>query len=127
MGSLVLDRTSATPVCDQIAQAFRWRIGTGILRAGEMLPESRAAASRWGVEPQDVDQAYAALTRAGWTVHLDEGGVQVASVQPPEPVTGGDEMDGWLDEVLMIAGQRFGHSPAMLANLILARQPSEWR
>jgi DNA-binding transcriptional regulator YhcF (GntR family) len=118
---LHLDRVSPTPLYHQIVQAIRWRIGTGALRADDDLPGIRDAAEAWNVNYHTVRRAYHELAAEGWVESVQGAGTRVASALPSKGSTRRG-LDGWLDDVLDIALERFGVPPAELARLIHARQ-----
>lgn len=60
-----LDRHSGVPVFRQIQDQVRFLIATGILKAGEELPSTRALAGELGLNPMTVSKAYAWLEREG--------------------------------------------------------------
>jgi len=62
---LRLDRHSGVPVFRQIQDQVRFLVATGILRAGEELPSTRALAGELGLNPMTVSKAYAWLEREG--------------------------------------------------------------
>ena len=53
------------PLFHQIAEALRYWIATGRLKAGERLPSVRKAAEDWGVNLHTVRRAYSELAREG--------------------------------------------------------------
>lgn len=60
-----LDPDSPVPLYHQLAEAIRYRIATGTLPAGAILPPLRRAAEEWGVNLHTVRHAYKALGAEG--------------------------------------------------------------
>jgi DNA-binding transcriptional regulator YhcF (GntR family) len=72
-----LDPTSPVPLYHQIAEAIRYRIATGALAPGDLLPPLREAAARWGVNLHTVRRAYAQLGEQGVTETAPPVGTRV--------------------------------------------------
>jgi GntR family transcriptional regulator len=62
---LSLDHHSPVPLYHQLAESIRYRIATGELKPGEVLPPLRRAAKAWGVNLHTVRRAYAELAESG--------------------------------------------------------------
>ena len=62
---LEVDRTSSTPVSEQLFEQFRFQIATGQISTGQTLPSTRSAAERLGISFHTVRKAYQALVDAG--------------------------------------------------------------
>ena len=60
---LNLDHQSPVPLYHQLAEAIRYRVATGELKVGAVLPPLRHAAKLWGVNLHTVRRAYAVLAR----------------------------------------------------------------
>ena len=60
-----LDHASPVPLYHQIAEAIRYRIATGALPPGAVLPPLREAARLWGANLHTVRRAYTELGRTG--------------------------------------------------------------
>jgi GntR family transcriptional regulator len=118
---LHLDRSSPTPLYHQIVQAIRWKIGTGALRAGDVLPPLRDAAGQWEVNYHTVRRAYQELAEEGWVESVQGAGTRVAEALPRtrENRRG---LDRWIDGIIDVGTERFGLSVTDLARLIQARQ-----
>jgi GntR family transcriptional regulator len=114
---LQLDPASPTPLYHQIAQAIRWRIGTGVLPVGGSLPSARRAAEEWGVNFHTVRQAYAELVRQGLVESQVGSGTRVVSAG-----TTPGELRGFLEAFCDQGAERFGLTRAELAAL-LTRPP----
>ncbi|MEV0297199.1 PLP-dependent aminotransferase family protein [Nocardia sp. NPDC050710] len=63
---LVLDRSASEPLSVQVADGLRAAATTGLLRAEDRLPSSRALAQRLGVSRTVVAAAYDQLHAEGW-------------------------------------------------------------
>lgn len=118
---LHLDRSSPTPLYHQIVQAIRWKIGTGALRAGAVLPPLRDAAEQWDVNYHTVRRAYQELADEGWVESVQGAGTRVAEALPgtQENRLG---LDRWLNDIVDVAAERFGLSVTDLVRLVQARQ-----
>jgi GntR family transcriptional regulator/MocR family aminotransferase len=94
---IVIDRTSAAPVYQQIANALIKLIQNGILRPGASLPGSRQLASLLDVHRKTVEAAYEELFIQDWIKVVPRKGPQVSQrlpevrphpfidAQPPSP------------------------------------------
>lgn len=60
-----LDPASPVPLYHQIAEAIRYRVATGALKAGDGLPSLKNAARSWGVNLHTVREAYKELAAEG--------------------------------------------------------------
>jgi DNA-binding transcriptional regulator YhcF (GntR family) len=115
---LSLDAASPVPLYHQLAEALRYRIATGTLAPGTVLPPLRAAARQWGVNLHTVRHAYAALATLGLvrtqapqgTVVL--GGATRRKDGAARPDRGGAEE--FFARTLREARERFGLGPAEL-------------
>lgn len=121
MLTLTLDRASPSPLYHQIAQAIRWRIGTGALVAGESLPPIRDAAERWGVNYHTVRRAYGELARQGLVESAKGSGTQVTAVATVVPSGGEDDLDDWVERIITTAHERYGLSAQDLASIVNER------
>lgn len=121
MDALRLDRSSPTPLYHQIVQAIRWKIGTGALRTGEILPPVREAADRWAVNYHTVRRAYHELASEGWVESLQGLGTRVAAVPPVESSNEEGDLDHWLGQIIATGQDRYGLSPEDLAAVIRER------
>jgi DNA-binding transcriptional regulator YhcF (GntR family) len=118
---LDLDRVSPMPLYHQIVQAIRWKIGTGVLRAGDLLPPIREAAVEWEVNYHTVRRAYHDLAQQGWVESVQGAGTRVAEAIPAvRKSTRG--LERWVDDVINMGSTRFGLSAAEVARLIHARE-----
>ncbi len=63
--SLKPDPGSPVPLYHQIAEGIRYRIATGAVAIGTVLPPLRAASAMWGVNLHTVRRAYAELAAQG--------------------------------------------------------------
>lgn len=77
------------PLYHQIAEAIRYRIATGVLAPGDLLPPLRAAAASWGVNMHTARRAYAELARARLVESRPQSGTRVlASARAPARTAG---------------------------------------
>ena len=60
-----LDLKSGTPICDQIVSGFIRLKAIGVLRTDDQLPSVRALASKFSVNPNTIQKAYAILESKG--------------------------------------------------------------
>jgi DNA-binding transcriptional regulator YhcF (GntR family) len=102
---IVLHRDSGVPLAHQIGLAIRYRIATGRLAPGSVLPSYRAAALEWGVNLHTVRRAYLELARAGLVRIDDRRGATVLEDPRPEP---NSSLDRFAAEVVDLAEQQFG-------------------
>lgn len=77
MLTLKLDPDSPVPLYHQIAEAIRYRIATGALGPGDVLPPVRVAAEVWGVNMHTARRAYAELARARLVESRPQSGTRV--------------------------------------------------
>jgi hypothetical protein len=127
-----LDPEHPTPLYHQIATAIRWKIGTGVLASGELLPPLRTAAEVWNVSYHTVRRAYGELARAGHVQSRRGDGTRVVETavpaQPPAVWEGAvGEGSGPADpadpgvfvrRLLLAARRRYGLSEAELGRLV---------
>jgi len=62
---LLLDRHAGSPVYRQIVDQVRFQAASGVLKAGQELPSTRALAAAHGLNPMTVSKAYTELEREG--------------------------------------------------------------
>ena len=60
-----LDLKSGTPICDQIVSGFIRLKAIGVLKPDDQLPSVRALASKFSVNPNTIQKAYAILESNG--------------------------------------------------------------
>jgi GntR family transcriptional regulator/MocR family aminotransferase len=75
--SISLDRTSETPIYQQIYLSIQKSIATGALGAGERLPSARQLATDIGVSRPTVERAYQQLTVEGYVQGVARSGYVV--------------------------------------------------
>lgn len=109
-----LDPTSPVPLYHQLAEAIRYQIATGSLRAGDALPALRQAAEDWGVNLHTVRHAYAALAADGLVQTTAPRGTIVIGTRPV------GEARAFAHEMILEARTRFGVSPHELSELVSA-------
>jgi DNA-binding transcriptional regulator YhcF (GntR family) len=117
---VTLDRQHPTPLYHQIATAVRWKIGTGILRPGELLPPLRAAAEVWGVSYHTVRRAYSELVRAGFVESTRGDGTRVVRNAPASRAHPGEDVQEFVREIALQARTRYALGPRDLASLLTA-------
>ncbi|MBR7178677.1 MAG: GntR family transcriptional regulator [Oscillospiraceae bacterium] len=61
-----LDHRDSRPIYEQIADAFRRQIETGVLTAGERLPSVRELSAMLTINPNTIQRAYRELENGGW-------------------------------------------------------------
>lgn len=108
MATKLLDPDSPVPLFHQLAEILRYRIATGALPAGAVLPPLRRAAEEWGVNLHTVRHAYAELAKQGLTETVPPKGTVVLASR------GGDERAAFLASVIRQASERFAMSVAEL-------------
>ena len=62
---IVVDPSSGVPVFRQIMDQVRFHIASGLLKAGDELPATRALSAELGVNPMTISKAYNLLERDG--------------------------------------------------------------
>jgi GntR family transcriptional regulator len=114
-----IDPNSPVPLYHQIAEAVRYDIATGRLKAGETLPPLRSAAEAWGVNLHTVRHAYRLLAERGAvTIKAPHGAVVCARPgAPPKPNAAA--VDRFVERVAHDAQTNFGLSAAQLAERLL--------
>lgn len=60
---IVVDPHSGVPVYRQLMDQIKFHIASGLLRAGDELPSTRALSSELGVNPMTISKAYNFLER----------------------------------------------------------------
>jgi len=124
--SPTLQRQSAIPLYHQIAEAIRYRISTGALPPGSILPPLREAAALWGANLHTVRRAYQELAQSRLVAtRVPQGTV----VLPPESPTGERTAEPagrerFLQRVLREARSEHGLSPEELIALLGRRAPA---
>ena len=104
-----LDHRSPVPVFHQLAEALRYRIATGELPTGTVLPPLRRAARLCGVNLHTVGRAYAELARLGLVVTRTPGGTQVVrNGVEEEKEAGSAGRRQFLEQVVQEARLRYG-------------------
>jgi len=62
---LLVDRHNGIPAYRQIMDQIRFQIASGVLRAGEELPSTRALSAELDLNPMTVSKAYGYLEKEG--------------------------------------------------------------
>lgn len=114
---LRLDPEHPTPLYHQIAQAVRWKIGTGALAPGDRLPSLRDAEQRWGVSYHTVRRAYRELAREGFVEPARGDGTRVLESPRRGPGDGAD-VERFAERVAAEARHRFGASATELGAVL---------
>jgi DNA-binding transcriptional regulator YhcF (GntR family) len=104
---LHLDPGSPLPLYHQLAEALRYRIATGALPPGTVLPSLRDAARQWNVNLHTVRHAYTTLGELGLVrTEVPRGTVVLGGSRR----TPGGAADRFLARMLHQARERFGLS-----------------
>jgi DNA-binding transcriptional regulator YhcF (GntR family) len=124
-----LDPASPVPLYHQLAEALRYRIATGALAPGTVLPSLRDAARQWRVNLHTVRHAYAALAAEGLVrTEVPRGTVILGDLRPAGRGTGATPaaLNRFLARMLREARARFGLAPEELCRSIarLAGSPA---
>ncbi|MBV8516529.1 MAG: GntR family transcriptional regulator [Acidobacteria bacterium] len=108
-----LDPANPIPLYHQIAEAVKYRIATGQLREGAMLPPLREAAASWRVNLHTVRRAYQELARQQFIELRHGSGARVltAPVAADEP---------FIARTIATAKAKYGLSQEVLAARIAA-------
>jgi len=126
LADLAIRRDDVFPIYHQIAHAIRWRIGTGAIRPGDLLPSVREGAALWDVNLHTVRHAYRHLAGMGLVESrpgvgtIAVGRAAASSGRPPPP----DEVDPWIDGIAAEAEARFGLSRDLLIARLGERRPA---
>jgi GntR family transcriptional regulator len=122
---LNLDPKSPVPLYHQIAEALRYRISTGHLMPGEVLPPIREAAAMWKVNMHTVRRAYAELVKENLLESRGARGTRViasARLGSSSPKT--RDLDAFVQRVLREAKERHDLTPRAFAHLLTNRPHS---
>ena len=124
-----LDPTSPVPLYHQLAEALRYRIATGALAPGTVLPSLRDAARQWRVNLHTVRHAYAALAAEGLVrTEVPRGTVILGDLRPAGRGTSATPvaLNRFLTRMLREAKTHFGLAPHQLGRSIarLAGSPA---
>jgi GntR family transcriptional regulator len=116
---LQLDPASPVPLYHQLAEALRYRIATGALEPGVVLPSLRDAARQWRLNLHTVRHAYARLAAEG-LVHtqVPHGTVILGRASRPA-VRRQAAADRFLARMVREAGDRYGLTPDELRRRLL--------
>jgi DNA-binding transcriptional regulator YhcF (GntR family) len=123
---LHLDPRSPVPLYHQIAEALRYRIATGAIAIGAVLPPLRDAARTWGVNLHTVRRAYGVLAEAGIVAtqaplgtQVLPGGADRLEADAARPGKGSERArEAFFRRVIGEARERHGLSlPQLLASL----------
>ncbi len=120
-----LDPKSPVPLYHQIAEALRYRISTGRLMPGEVLPPIREAARAWKVNMHTVRRAYADLVVERLLESRGAKGTRV--IASPRLETSGPrarKLEAFVQKVLREAKERYDLTPRAFAHLLTNRPHS---
>jgi DNA-binding transcriptional regulator YhcF (GntR family) len=118
MFDMRLDHDHPTPLYHQITTAIRWRIGTGALRPGELLPAMRDAAKAWQVSYHTVRRAYVQLARDGYVQTRRGDGKRVLATGKGRSDGTDAGVDEFVRDFVAAARRRYGLVPDQLARLV---------
>jgi len=62
---IVVDPHSGVPVYRQLMDQIKFHISTGLVKAGDELPSTRALSAELGINPMTISKAYSYLERDG--------------------------------------------------------------
>lgn len=106
---LDLDAGSPVPLYHQISEAIRYRIATGALPSGTVLPPLREAAAEWGANLHTVRRAYVELARAGLVdTQVPRGTVVLPGAAAPEERGSTPSLDRFAERVEREAREKHG-------------------
>lgn len=60
---IVVDAHSGVPVYRQIMDQIRFHVASGVMKAGDELPSTRALSAELGINPMTISKAYSLLER----------------------------------------------------------------
>jgi DNA-binding transcriptional regulator YhcF (GntR family) len=121
-----LDHRSPVPVFHQLAEALRYRIATGELATGTLLPALRRAGRLWGVNLHTVRRAYSELAGLGLVMTSTPGGTEVVRGAPREGREPGDSARRqFLEQVAQDARLRYGMDVDELVRQLRATRTAE--
>ena len=118
---VVIDAHSGVPVFRQLRDQIRFQIVSGMIKAGEELPSTRALSAELGVNPMTVSKAYSTLEQAGVVVRHPGIGM-VVSEAGADPV-GAIDMDA---QALVQTAKQLGLSRKQLVERINKQWEEEW-
>ena len=61
-----LDHRDSRPIYEQIADAFRRQISTGVLHPGDRLPSVRELSAQLTINPNTIQRSFRELENDGW-------------------------------------------------------------
>ena len=113
-----LDPRSPVPLYHQLAELIRYRIATGEVKSGSVLPPLRRAAETWRVNLHTVRRAYAELARAGVVATRAPAGTRVLPAAEGKGRPAPADRERFLRSIVSEARLTHGLSPDELAALI---------
>jgi GntR family transcriptional regulator len=78
---LVVDPHSGIPVYRQVVEQLRFSVASGLLKAGEEIPSTRALSAKLGVNPMTISKAFGLLEEDG-VLERRPGRPHVVRAQP---------------------------------------------
>jgi DNA-binding transcriptional regulator YhcF (GntR family) len=119
-----LDRQSPVPLYHQIAEAIRYRIATGAIAPGTVLPPLREAARAWGANLHTVRRAYSELAEHRIVeTRVPQGTIVLPAARRPRGATGAvPEIERFLERVVHEARHVHGLDLDGLVRLLGTRE-----
>jgi GntR family transcriptional regulator len=81
---IVVDPSSGVPVFRQVMDQVRFHIASGLIKAGDELPATRALSAELGVNPMTISKAYNLLERDGVLERRPGRPLVVATIDPAD-------------------------------------------
>jgi DNA-binding transcriptional regulator YhcF (GntR family) len=125
---LELQHASPIPLYHQIAETIRYRIATGALTPGTVLPPLREAAAQWGANLHTVRRAYVELAREGLVAtQVPHGTVVLPGTSPAAGTGESHALEAFADRVVREARRRHGLGVDGLLDLLGKRRETTTR
>lgn len=120
MIEMKLDYKGPIPLYHQIAEAIRFRIASGLIRGGVLLPPLKTAAKSWSVNIHTVRRAYQELEKLGLVeTKIPRGTAVLAdSTVDSSGASRRGELPALLRHFITETAQRFNMEPAELARIL---------
>jgi GntR family transcriptional regulator len=81
---IVVDPQSGVPVYRQLMDQVKFHVASGLAKAGDELPSTRALSAELGVNPMTISKAYSFLEREGVVERRPGRRLVVSGVAPDE-------------------------------------------